>query len=82
MPQRSNANRDLRHGGYPFQTGHWSRWTTAERLKWLRNFRDRLTENDGALAAKFGLTQQDIDQLIKDTEAIERLDLIERVQKN
>ncbi len=60
--------------GYPFGTGDWERWTNVKRLDWMRNFRDRMAdEKANTYYKRFGLTDEDMQQTIADTETLEKV---------
>lgn len=68
--------------GYPFDTGHWERWTNVERLAWMKNFRDKLSANGNALARKLGLTDEQVAKIAADTAEMERTVARERAHLN
>jgi hypothetical protein len=67
---------------YPFSPEHWGRWNNSKRLKWMRNFRDRLRENDDAMAKKFDLGIDQLRQLDADVRTLEKLVLAETAKNN
>jgi hypothetical protein len=67
---------------YPFSPENWGRWNNSKRLKWLRNFRDRLRENDNAMAKKYDLGPDQLQQLDADVRAMEKLVISETAKNN
>jgi hypothetical protein len=64
--------------GYPFDTGHWEKWTNQKRLEWMTNFRDRLADEKATTYYKrFDMTDEDMQQVIADTAELEKVVLAE-----
>jgi hypothetical protein len=65
-----------------FSPENWARWNNSKRLKWMRNFRDKLRENDDALARKFELEPYELDKLDADIKAMEKVVISETAKNN
>jgi hypothetical protein len=78
----SKANKKQSAGDYPFTDDVWGRWSNTKRLKWMRNFRDRLRENNDALAKKFDLGREQLDQMDEDVKTLEKLVAAESAKNN
>lgn len=60
--------------GYPFDTGDWAKWSNRKRLDWMVNFRDRLADDKANTYYKrYGMTDQDMQQIIADTAELEKV---------
>ena len=60
--------------GYPFDTGDWETWSNRKRFDWMVNFRDRLADEEATTYYKrYGMTDQDMKQIIADTAEIEKV---------
>ncbi len=64
--------------GYPFDTGDWEKWSNRKRFDWMVNFRDRLADEKATTYYKrYGLTDEQMQQTIADTDQLEKVVLHE-----
>ncbi len=67
---------------YPFGTGDWERWDNSKRLAWLKNFRDKLRQDNGAMAKKFAIVEAELKQVDACVAALELAVKAEKARLN
>jgi hypothetical protein len=68
MNKKKSAHPKLPGGG--FSEANWNRWTNAQRLAWMTNFRDTLRDER---TQQLDVTEKDIEQLDRDIVAMKRV---------
>lgn len=68
--------------GYPFETGDWAKWSNEKKLAWLKNFRDKLRQDNGAMAKKFAIGETELAQMDRDVQSLEIAVKIEKAKLN